>query len=223
MAKEKFSRTKPHVNVGTIGHIDHGKTTLTAAIVKVQSKRHMAKAISYADIAKGGTVRDETKTVTIAAAPGVNAAIVVSGQTYAVFFIGLTSSDAVTLRNLEFKGVGDPTNLTTDFHRNNLNADTSGLAFPAGVDVSSLMPCSAPFSQTAPRDACHALVFASDVSITTVVMASITTSARATPKVAPSARSKGLSGVARITMRNSRAARPQTINAMTNIHANAAA
>src|ERR1043166_2713791 len=68
MAKEKFSRTKPHVNVGTIGHIDHGKTTLTAAIVKVQSKRQMAKAISYADIAKGGTVRDETKTVTIAAA-----------------------------------------------------------------------------------------------------------------------------------------------------------
>jgi len=68
MAKEKFSRTKPHVNVGTIGHIDHGKTTLTAAIVKVQSKSKMAKVISYADIAKGGTVRDETKTVTIAAA-----------------------------------------------------------------------------------------------------------------------------------------------------------
>jgi elongation factor Tu len=68
MAKEKFSRTKPHVNVGTIGHIDHGKTTLTAALVKVQSKAKLAKAISYADIAKGGTVRDDTKTVTIAAA-----------------------------------------------------------------------------------------------------------------------------------------------------------
>ena len=68
MAKEKFNRTKPHVNVGTIGHIDHGKTTLTAALVKVQSKKKLAKAISYADIAKGGTVRDETKTVTIAAA-----------------------------------------------------------------------------------------------------------------------------------------------------------
>ena len=68
MAKEKFSRTKPHVNVGTIGHIDHGKTTLTAAIVKVQAKRKMATVISYADIAKGGTVRDETKTVTISAA-----------------------------------------------------------------------------------------------------------------------------------------------------------
>ncbi len=39
MAKEKFTRTKPHVNVGTIGHIDHGKTTLTAALVKVQSKQ----------------------------------------------------------------------------------------------------------------------------------------------------------------------------------------
>jgi elongation factor Tu len=68
MAKEKFVRSKPHVNVGTIGHIDHGKTTLTAAIVKVQSKKNLAKEIKYADIAKGGTVRDETKTVTIAAA-----------------------------------------------------------------------------------------------------------------------------------------------------------
>src|SRR6186713_2057451 len=68
MAKEKFNRNKPHVNVGTIGHIDHGKTTLTAAIVKVQSKKNLAKEIKYADIAKGGTVRDETKTVTIAAA-----------------------------------------------------------------------------------------------------------------------------------------------------------
>ena len=66
MAKEKFNRNKPHVNVGTIGHIDHGKTTLTAALVKVQSKKGLAKAISYADIAKGGTVRDATKTVTIA-------------------------------------------------------------------------------------------------------------------------------------------------------------
>src|SRR5438876_11431951 len=68
MAKEKFNRSKPHVNVGTIGHIDHGKTTLTAALVKVQSKKGLAKVISYADIAKGGTVRDATKTVTIAAA-----------------------------------------------------------------------------------------------------------------------------------------------------------
>ena len=67
MGKEKFNRSKPHVNVGTIGHIDHGKTTLTAALVKVQSKKALAKVISYADIAKGGTVRDATKTVTIAA------------------------------------------------------------------------------------------------------------------------------------------------------------
>jgi elongation factor Tu len=66
MAKEKFVRTKPHVNVGTIGHIDHGKTTLTAALVKVQSKGGLAKEIKYSDIAKGGIVRDETKTVTIA-------------------------------------------------------------------------------------------------------------------------------------------------------------
>src|SRR5438093_498882 len=66
MAKEQFQRTKPHVNVGTIGHVDHGKSTLTAAIVEVQSRKNLAKKISYADITKGGTVRDETKTVTIA-------------------------------------------------------------------------------------------------------------------------------------------------------------
>ena len=66
MAKETFTRTKPHVNVGTIGHIDHGKTTLTAAILAVLAERGKAKTKSYADIAKGGTVRDATKTVTIA-------------------------------------------------------------------------------------------------------------------------------------------------------------
>ena len=66
MAKEQFQRTKPHVNVGTIGHIDHGKSTLTAAIVHTQVGKGLATPISYADITKGGTVRDETKTVTIA-------------------------------------------------------------------------------------------------------------------------------------------------------------
>jgi len=57
---------KTHVNVGTIGHVDHGKTTLTAAILAVQAHAGLAKVKSYGDIAKGGTVRDETKTVTIA-------------------------------------------------------------------------------------------------------------------------------------------------------------
>src|SRR6195952_2927887 len=66
MGKEKFVRTKPHVNVGTIGHIDHGKTTLTAAITKVMADTFGGAAISYADIAKGGTVRDASKIVTIA-------------------------------------------------------------------------------------------------------------------------------------------------------------
>jgi elongation factor Tu len=66
MAKEVFQRKKPHVNVGTIGHIDHGKTTLTGAILATQSAKGLAKFKSYADIAKGGTVRDATKTVTIA-------------------------------------------------------------------------------------------------------------------------------------------------------------
>ena len=68
MAKENFERTKTHVNVGTIGHIDHGKTTLTSAILAVQAQKGLAQVKSYADIAKGGTVRDATKTVTIAVA-----------------------------------------------------------------------------------------------------------------------------------------------------------
>lgn len=68
MAKEKFERTKPHVNVGTIGHVDHGKTTLTSAITKVLAKKGMATMKEYAEIAKGGTVRDESKILTIAVA-----------------------------------------------------------------------------------------------------------------------------------------------------------
>ncbi|MBK8574414.1 MAG: elongation factor Tu [Elusimicrobia bacterium] len=66
MAKPKFERTKPHVNVGTIGHVDHGKTTLTASILQVLSKTGKAQIKSYQDIAKGGTVRDDSKIVTIA-------------------------------------------------------------------------------------------------------------------------------------------------------------
>ncbi|TXT31194.1 MAG: elongation factor Tu [Planctomycetota bacterium] len=66
MAKAVFERKKPHVNVGTIGHIDHGKTTLTASILAVQAGKGLATLKSYKDIAKGGTVRDENKTVTIA-------------------------------------------------------------------------------------------------------------------------------------------------------------
>ncbi len=66
MAKEKFSRSKPHVNVGTIGHVDHGKTTLTTAITKVLAKEGKAKAMAYTDIAKGGVVRDASKIVTVA-------------------------------------------------------------------------------------------------------------------------------------------------------------
>jgi elongation factor Tu len=56
---------KVHVNFGTIGHIDHGKTTLTAAVLAVQAHKGLAEIKSYRDIAKGGTVRDENKTVTI--------------------------------------------------------------------------------------------------------------------------------------------------------------
>src|SRR5262245_9711607 len=59
---------KIHINVGTIGHIDHGKTTLTASILAVQSEKGLARIKSYGAIAKGGTVRDPTKTVTITTA-----------------------------------------------------------------------------------------------------------------------------------------------------------
>ena len=65
---EQFNREKTHVNVGTIGHVDHGKTTLTAALTAVSAARGMGKAKAYADIAKGGTVRDASKIVTIATA-----------------------------------------------------------------------------------------------------------------------------------------------------------
>ena len=52
MAKERFERTKPHMNVGTIGHIDHGKTTLTAAITRVLSEAAMAEAVAFDEIDK---------------------------------------------------------------------------------------------------------------------------------------------------------------------------
>ncbi len=69
MAKEKFERTKPHVNVGTIGHVDHGKTTLTAAITKVQASKGLSNYISYDEVAKASESqgrRDSTKILTIA-------------------------------------------------------------------------------------------------------------------------------------------------------------
>src|SRR6184192_1985878 len=69
MAKEKFDRSKPHVNVGTIGHIDHGKTTLTAALTKVSSEKGWAKFVSYDEVAKASESqgrRDESKVMTIA-------------------------------------------------------------------------------------------------------------------------------------------------------------
>src|SRR6187431_675596 len=69
MAKEKFDRSKPHVNVGTIGHIDHGKTTLTAALTKVAADKGWAKFVSYDEVAKASESqgrRDATKILTIA-------------------------------------------------------------------------------------------------------------------------------------------------------------
>ena len=67
MAKEVYQRTKPHVNVGTIGHIDHGKSTLTAALAARSAHKYGTAVKSYAEITKGGTVRSSDKTVTIAA------------------------------------------------------------------------------------------------------------------------------------------------------------
>jgi elongation factor Tu len=69
MSKEKFDRTKPHVNVGTIGHVDHGKTTLTAALTRVSSVKGLAKYVAYDEVAKASESqgrRDDTKILTIA-------------------------------------------------------------------------------------------------------------------------------------------------------------
>src|SRR3954463_13115802 len=66
MAKEKFNRTKPHLNVGTIGHVDHGKTTLTAAITKVLAKKNFAKFMAYDQIDKAPEERERGITIAIA-------------------------------------------------------------------------------------------------------------------------------------------------------------
>src|SRR2546422_8066895 len=69
MAKAKFERTKPHVNVGTIGHVDHGKTTLTAALTKVASEKGLATYVTYDQVAKASESqgrRDASKILTIA-------------------------------------------------------------------------------------------------------------------------------------------------------------
>ncbi|MCX7995501.1 MAG: GTP-binding protein, partial [candidate division WOR-3 bacterium] len=71
MAKAKFERTKPHVNIGTIGHVDHGKTALTAAITKALEKKGLAKYVTYDEVAKASEAhgrRDPTKILTIAIA-----------------------------------------------------------------------------------------------------------------------------------------------------------
>src|SRR5579883_952925 len=66
MAKKKFERTKPHMNVGTIGHIDHGKTTLTAAITKVQSEKGLAQFRAFDTIDKAPEERQRGITISIA-------------------------------------------------------------------------------------------------------------------------------------------------------------
>ena len=66
MAKEKFARTKPHVNVGTIGHVDHGKTTLTAAITQRQAKKGLASFVPFDQIDKAPEER--ARGITIATA-----------------------------------------------------------------------------------------------------------------------------------------------------------
>ena len=66
MAKEHFNRTKPHVNIGTIGHVDHGKTTLTAAITKYLANKGYAKFEDYADIDKAPEERERGITINTA-------------------------------------------------------------------------------------------------------------------------------------------------------------
>src|SRR5688572_9966852 len=66
MGKKKFERTKPHVNIGTMGHIDHGKTTLTAAITKRQAEKGLAEFTEFADIDKAPEERERGITINIA-------------------------------------------------------------------------------------------------------------------------------------------------------------
>jgi GTPases - translation elongation factors len=66
MSKARFERTKPHVNVGTIGHIDHGKTTLTAAITKVLAQRKLAQYVSFEEIDKAPEERERGITINTA-------------------------------------------------------------------------------------------------------------------------------------------------------------
>ncbi|MDY7096400.1 MAG: GTP-binding protein, partial [Acidobacteriota bacterium] len=66
MAKEKFERTKPHVNIGTIGHVDHGKTTLTAAITRIQAAKDMAQFAAFDAIDKAPEERERGITIATA-------------------------------------------------------------------------------------------------------------------------------------------------------------
>ena len=66
MAKEKFVRNKPHVNIGTIGHVDHGKTTLTAAVTKTQATKGLAKFMAYDQIDKAPEERERGITIATA-------------------------------------------------------------------------------------------------------------------------------------------------------------
>ena len=65
MSKEKFDRSKPHVNIGTIGHVDHGKTTLTAAITTVLAKKGLAKAMKFEDIDTAPEERQRGVTINV--------------------------------------------------------------------------------------------------------------------------------------------------------------
>ena len=66
MLKEKFERSKPHVNIGTIGHVDHGKTTLTAALTKVMAQLHGGRSLAFDEIDKTPEERDRGITITTA-------------------------------------------------------------------------------------------------------------------------------------------------------------
>ena len=66
MSKEKFERTKPHVNVGTIGHVDHGKTTLTAALTKTMASKHGGDVTAFEDIDKAPEERERGITIATA-------------------------------------------------------------------------------------------------------------------------------------------------------------
>ena len=100
MAREKFERNKPHVNIGTIGHVDHGKTTLTAAITKVLAKKGQAEAQDYAEIDGAPEERDRIGTA-------LGLAAILAERTFSTEVEPQLSAEAAECDAQVYDGAGD--------------------------------------------------------------------------------------------------------------------